>query len=152
MRTKFLFLKKLFQNSSLIVISIIITILFCEIILRIIGFSNIILTQEDKILGYRLKPGSEGWYQDEGRAYVKVNNQGWRDIDHSKEKPNNALRIAILGDSYAEAKQVPIEKTFWYVLKEDLLKCTKYKNRNIQVINFGVSGFGTTQQYLTLNP
>jgi len=57
-----------------------------------------------------LRPGAEGWWSKEGGAYVRINNGGLRDREHAKAKPTNALRIAVLGDSYAEALQVPIDR------------------------------------------
>ena len=85
------------------------------------------------------------------RGIVKINSNGLRDIEHKIFKPDNTIRIAILGDSFAEARSINIEDTFWYKLKKNLEPCNNFHSgKDIEVINFGVSEYGTTQQYLTL--
>jgi hypothetical protein len=93
---------------------------------------------------------AKGWYREEGEAYVQINSAGLRDHEHVKEKPADVLRIAILGDSYAEAFQVDIAKTFWSVMQEILSTCPGLGGRRVETINFGVSGFSTAQELLTL--
>lgn len=71
----------------------------------------------DEARGYALRPGMEGWFRKEGESYVRINSDGLRDRQHTKAKPENTLRIAVLGDSYAEALQVPMEQAFWAVME-----------------------------------
>ena len=56
----------------------------------------------------------------------------------------------MLGDSFAEARSIKLEKTFWFLLKENLKDCKSKNNKKIEVINFGVTEYGTTQQLITL--
>jgi hypothetical protein len=56
----------------------------------------------------------------------------------------------VLGDSYAEALQVPMEKTFWAVMERELQQCAALKGQKVEVINFGVSGYGTALELITL--
>ena len=42
------------------------------------------------------------------KAYVRINDDGLRDRAHTKEKPANTFRIAVLGDSYAERSHAAI--------------------------------------------
>ena len=100
------------------------------------------------VTGGTLAPHAEGWWMEEGLAYVTVNGEGFRDVDHIVPKPNGVLRIAVLGDSFAEALQVPQENAFWSVLNRKLRECPALGERNVEVLNFGVSGFGTTQELL----
>jgi len=72
------------------------------------------------------------------------------DREHSVTKPANTLRIALIGDSYAEAFSVPVEQAFWSVMKAKLEECNAASGKAIEVINFGVSGYGTAQELLTL--
>ena len=83
-------------------------------------------------------------------AYIRINSAGLRDREHTKIKPANTLRLAILGDSYAEALQVSMKETFWAVLERELAKCPYLSGRQVEVINFGVSGYGTAQELMTL--
>ncbi len=93
-------------------------------------------------------PQAEGWFQDEGKAYIKINKDGFRDVDHQKQKPKDTIRIAVLGDSFAAAMQVPLEETFWHLMEKEMAPCVNPKK--IEVLNFGVSGYGTAQELLTL--
>jgi len=95
-------------------------------------------------------PGFEVWFAREGRAYVQVNSAGLRDQEHSIDKPESVYRIAVLGDSAAEALQVEVKDTFWWLLQEKLARCAFQPGKRVEVINFGVSGFGTAQEYLML--
>jgi hypothetical protein len=128
--------------------------LFClvaiEIGLRVAGFSFPRFYIVDAHRGYSLRPGVTGWYRYEGEAYVRINSDGLRDREHNKIKPPNTLRVAVLGDSYAEALQVPFESSFCAVLERKLRECQASAGRDVEVINFGVSGYGTAQELITL--
>lgn len=121
-----------------------------EILLRILGFSYPSFYHYNDLIGVRHSPQAEGWFRKEGEAYIRINSDGLRDEEHRKQKPPDTFRIAILGDSYAEAFQVPLQNTFWKVMEHDLTTCHAFAEKNIEVINFGVSGYGTAQEYLTL--
>lgn len=55
-----------------------------------------------------------------------------------------------MGDSFTEAVQVDLKDTFWYKLELKLGKCPKFSEYEIEVLNFGVSGYGTAQELITL--
>jgi hypothetical protein len=114
--------------------------------LRIIGFDFPQFHERDDTVGLTLRAGAEGWYNEEGRAYVKVNSAGMRDVERTRAKPPGRLRVAVLGDSYTEAIQVDREKAYPALLEKHLDRCRP----GTEVLNFGVSGFGTAQQLLTL--
>jgi hypothetical protein len=124
--------------------------LFAEGALRILGISYPYFTQIDDVTGFSLRPNAEGWQMQGGKAYVKINSVGMRDREHVTEKPANTFRIAVLGDSYAEARQVDEGETFWGVMEQELKTCPALKGKTPEVLNFGVSGFGTTQESLLL--
>jgi hypothetical protein len=121
-----------------------------EIALRIINYSFPTFYSPDDYRGYVLTPRIEGWYRKEGESYVSINSDGLRDTEHSKQKPANTLRIAVIGDSYAEAFQVPLENAFWKVAENRLQNCSALGGQTVEFINFGVSGYGTAQQLITL--
>jgi lysophospholipase L1-like esterase len=119
-----------------------------EISCRIFGYSFPNFYTPDAALGYTLVPQTEGWYRREGQTYVHINSEGLRDREHTKKKPSNTIRVAVLGDSYAEALQVPMEQTWWHLVEEKLHACLAPSN--IEVLNFGVSGYGTAQELIML--
>lgn len=105
----------------------------------------------DRDLGWKLKPGVSGEWNGEGVSFVQVNSDGLRDREHTKTKPPNTLRVAVLGDSFTEAIQVPVEQTFWSKLERKLGNCDAVKGRKkVEVINFGVQGYGTAQELMML--
>lgn len=121
-----------------------------EAMLRLIDFSYPAFHMPDDVAGFRLRPGAKGWYRDEGMAYVRINSDGWRDVERSKEKPARTVRIAVLGDSFIEAVQVPLEATFTAQLEQELNYCQPFGVKAVEVLNFAVAGYGTAQELLTL--
>ncbi|HVS03013.1 MAG TPA: SGNH/GDSL hydrolase family protein [Thermoanaerobaculia bacterium] len=121
-----------------------------EVALRLLGISYPAFHTWDRHRGSALRPGASGWYREEGEAHVRVNSAGMRDREHAREKPPGTLRIAVLGDSFTEALQVPRDATFWAVLERELGRCLAPSGRTVEVLNFGVSGYGTAQELLTL--
>jgi hypothetical protein len=103
----------------------------------------------DPKTGVTHQPRAEGWWMVEGVTYITINDEGFRDRNHALAKPPDAFRVVVLGDSNAEAFQVPLEHTFWSVLERRLQSCPSLSRRPVEVLNFGVSGFGTTQELLT---
>jgi hypothetical protein len=73
-----------------------------------------------------------------------------RDREHAVAKPAGTYRIAVLGDSYAEAMQVDLERTFWSLLPKRLESCGFAGGKRVETLNFGVSGYGTSNELLTL--
>jgi lysophospholipase L1-like esterase len=135
---------------ALLLVSLIIGLLIAEVALRLIGYTYPLFYTTDTVRGYALQPGMSGWYRKEGESYVRINGDGQRDREHAKAKPADTLRIAVLGDSYAEALQVPLEDAFPVVMEGRLQSCPAFKGKLIEVLNFGVSGYGTAQELLTL--
>jgi hypothetical protein len=130
---------------------LLVLLLVAELGLRLVGYSVPSLYTADRDVGFSLRAGAEGWWRREGEAYIKINSDGLRDREHDREKPPRTLRIAVLGDSWAEALQVPVEKTFWNVMGRKLSECESLPGgQQVEVINFGVSGYGTAQELITL--
>jgi hypothetical protein len=138
------------KNLALVAASLAVALVLGEVALRLAGFSYPNFWVPDPVTGTALRPGMEGWQRDEGAAYVKVSSQGLRDREHSLVKPANTYRIAILGDSYAEAMQIDQDRAFWALLPKKLEACGFAGGKRIETINFGVSGYGTANELLTL--
>jgi len=138
------------KNAAVVCASLALALVIGEAALRLVGFSYPNFWQPDPLTGSTLRPGMEGWQRDEGRAYVKISGQGLRDREHAIAKPAGSYRIAVLGDSYAEAMQVDVERAFWALLPKKLEACGFAAGRNVETINFGVSGYGTGHELLTL--
>jgi hypothetical protein len=136
------------RDLALLVGGIVIALVVVEVGLRVAQFSYVSFFRPDDRLGLRLRENAEGWYRSEGEAFVRINSAGFRDRERSIAKPPDVYRIAVLGDSYAEALQVDLEKTFQVLLERRLNECKAFGGKRVEVLNFGVSSYGTAQQLL----
>jgi hypothetical protein len=143
-------LKRLAAKVLLVIGGLFIGCLAAEIVLRIAGYSYPIFYRSDPDLGYAPIPDLEGWFWVENKTYVRYNSQGFHDREHSREKPADTVRIAVLGDSFAEARQVPMESAFWAVMERRLQDCGAFRGKRVEAVNFGVSGYGTAGELLML--
>jgi hypothetical protein len=100
--------------------------------------------------GWGLNPGAHGRYTREGNADLRINQDGFRGPDYSRDKPSGVIRLAVLGDSYVEAMQVGEDETFTAVVGRKLADCPALKGHKIQALNFAVDGYGTAQELITL--
>lgn len=102
-------------------------------------------------VGYELRPHQEYTYASsagEFETQIRTNSRGLHDVEHALAKPTGVYRILILGDSYAQAREVPLEHNFARRL-EGLLNADPPPGVAFEVINMGHFGLGTTQEYLT---
>ncbi len=86
----------------------------------------------------------------EDRQYVRINSHGFRDRERNYTKAEDTVRIAVLGNSWTEALQVPLDKTYTSVLEQKLNKNSCFAGKQSEVLNFGVAGYSTAQELLTL--
>src|ERR1700704_4481560 len=142
--------RRSFAKLLLVLFGFLVGGLIAEIALRVAGYSYPEFYALDQSRGYALRPRAEGWYRKEGEAYVRINSDGLRDQEHSLTKPPGTIRIAVLGDSYPEALSVGMDEAFWWVMGRKLQECNAFPGKKIEVLNFGVSGYGTAQELLTL--
>ena len=98
-------------------------------------------------LGWSHIPNQEGYYKVDGkRVHIRINSKGLRDKEYPYKKGKGVFRILVLGDSFAEAFQVPLEDSFPKVLESQFNR----KQKAFEVINAGLSGVGTDYQLLFL--
>ncbi len=135
----------LLARLGLLAMGLLLGLAAAEIGLRLFGVSYPLPYVPDPYCGSRLRPGMVAEFTAEGHAWVRINQDGYRDCPHARRKPANTSRIAVLGDSFAEAFQVSREETFWAVLERELQAANVLGGQSVEVLNFGVSGFGTAQ-------
>ena len=122
----------------------------CECLLRLTGISYPQFYAPDPHCASRLLAGASGWWISEGRAFVRINSDALRDREHLLRKPADVVRVAVLGDSYTEALQVDAGDAFWAVAERELKLREPIDGREVEFVNFGVSGYGTAQELLML--
>lgn len=95
--------------------------------------------------GWVLEPEATAWIRTRDYAVsVSTNSRGFRDVEHSLAPAGGTYRVVVLGDSFMEAYQVPLEHSFSRLLETRLRDC------GVEVINLGVGGYGTAQELVTL--
>jgi lysophospholipase L1-like esterase len=93
----------------------------------------------NKKLGYELIPES---FSFEDNTWYRINKDGIRDEDYARIKPANTYRIAAVGDSCTFGMAVDLKDTWPKQLEKELQR----SRANVEVINFGVMGYNTTQE------
>ena len=113
-----------------------------------IGFlkrSGLIRSSDDCEIVYELEPDLDAYFS---LAKLRTNSQGLRDREYSIRKPDNAYRVAVLGDSITMAFGVDIEDAYHSVLEEAYN--AESDHEKYEFINFGVGGYSLVQYLATL--
>jgi hypothetical protein len=80
-------------------------------------------------------------------VWFRINSKGLRaDREYPYEKPAGTKRIVCLGDSFTAGYEVDLEDCFTRVLERELTA----QGRAVEVLDAGVSGFGTAEELLYL--
>ncbi|HYC23058.1 MAG TPA: hypothetical protein VEI94_10160 [Candidatus Bathyarchaeia archaeon] len=110
--------------------------------------------QMHPLFGWFHVPSSTGWGQVclsprryEWRIVNRINSNGLNDRERSYEKAPGTFRILVLGDSFTEAAQLPIEDGFVSRL-ERKLATRAGSSRRYEVLNTGVSAWSTDNELL----
>jgi hypothetical protein len=140
------------------IFGIIVALLVLEIGLRLIpqaqldalverSSQRLALYRLDPRIGWSLKPEGETVIttRDDRSIPIQINSLGLRDTEHPYQKPPGVFRILMLGDSFTEALDVKLEESYPYLVEQCL---TDRLNMPVEVINAGVSGYGTPEEYL----
>lgn len=141
-------LPQLARNLLLAGAALLASLLVCELLLRLLGVGYPVYVWTDPVRGAAHIPGMKGGErQSDGRSLVEINSDGLRGPEVALDHPPGTFRIALLGDSYIQAFEVPFGKTVGEVLERRL---SALRKTPVEVLNFGVGGYGTSQELLTL--
>lgn len=95
--------------------------------------------------GIRWNYGSSNPFDREFLVPLAFDSSGLRGNPGAPDMDSGALRILMLGNSFLEALQVPVERTSAEVLKAGLEARMPPGYRRVQVFNTGVSSYGVGQ-------
>ena len=137
-------------HLGLVLFGVLLALVTLEIGLRLLGLEGSGLYTYDRNTGWTLRPNASRLQDQEGRAFVQVSSAGLRDREHSYRKPPNTFRIAMLGDSFTEAKHVSLDHTFCAVIERRLASCPALAGKTVETLNFGCDSYGTAQELMTL--
>lgn len=130
-------------------LSVLAALAVLELGLRAAGVSYPEFNRLDERLGWAPRPGLEGGYAVAGTR-VRINAEGFRDRDHAPARPAGGFRVAVLGDSFVEAREVALADTFWKVMERRLQRCLGPGRAPVEVLGFGVNGYGPPQELIVL--
>jgi hypothetical protein len=135
-------------NALIVAASCLVALAAFELGVRLLRPQPMASVARSPRLGWMHKPNTEMVYERrEFRVPVRFSSFGLRDREYPLQKPPGTLRIAWLGDSFVEALQVPLDSCATERLEARLAATA---GRRSEVLNFGVSGYGTCQQLLLL--
>lgn len=103
-----------------------------------------VATPKSALYGWHMPLGGIVPFEDPDtgeQTAIQLNSQGWKDVEHTTEKPAGITRILFVGDSVTYGV-VPLEKLYSRKV-EELLKARGYPS--VEVISMGMPGYGTDQ-------
>lgn len=135
------------HHTVLVIASLLFTLLSLELYFRIFDPQTLYMSRPDPVLGWVHVANMTG-YRNESclKTTFHFNSEGMRDVEHTYDKPPGVYRIAVIGDSFVNAQEVDLEDTFFRRLQHIL----RGQGYNVEVLGFGVRGFGTDQEYRLL--
>lgn len=149
-------LKTVFVGTMLFLGSTILFFIVAEGITRLVMPTSVklrIMHQPDEKLGYKMAPHFEMRHvTTEFDNIIKINSEGLRDVEHKDGKDPSSYRILVLGDSFTFGLGVDMEESYPKVLESMLNKnpLLNGDKKRFEVINSGIQGFGTEQEFLYL--
>jgi GDSL-like Lipase/Acylhydrolase family len=87
----------------------------------------------------------QAWLGGPDAGHVRINNLGLRGSEVATPPAAGAVRVAVVGDSYVFGIGVDEEHLFTTRLEQLLAQSL---GRRVEVVNLGVSGYSTDQEYL----
>jgi len=141
-------------RTALAIASLVLSLLIAEAVLRLVLHGSILpltarstagrVRDPHPVLGWVGRPNVDVWRRQlDYLVRIRTSSRGFRDVEHALEKPTNVKRVVVLGDSFMEATQTSLETSFSRVLEAKL-------GPGFEVINLGMSGYGTLQERLLL--
>jgi len=140
-------LSPLAANSLLVLAAVVVSLLVCELLLRLLGVTYPVLDWTDPVRGVAFIPGARSAPRKDGGSTIEINSDGRRGPETTIARKPGTYRIALIGDSFVAGFDVRFEATAGEVLARRL---TALRGSPVEVLNFGHGGYGTTQEYLTL--
>jgi len=140
-------LKRVLVNLLLLLGTFLCCILVLEVGLWLFASAPLVKDCVDSDLGWRHIPNARFVHsRKEFKVLVSYNSFGMRDTEHDLIKPPGVFRIAVLGDSFMEGSQVPLDSVYSKVLERLL----REKGVCCETLNFGVNNYGTDQEVILL--
>lgn len=154
--------RRVLLTAALVVFAGLAALGIAEVVLRLIPIPGIAYHSfyYDPVTGGKFYPHSTLMYRSPDGVQItrRANAWGFPDVEHELAPAPGTLRVGFFGDSYTDARQVPLEDTFFRLIEDDLnaripelVGETNRRGepvRHVETIAFGVTGRSTLQSYL----
>jgi hypothetical protein len=121
-----------------------------ELLLRVVPIPGVSYHSfmYDAVTGQRFYPNTTVIYRSSRGDVVRrrVNSWGYLDSEHALDKPPGVRRIGFFGDSFVEARQVPLDRTFHKIVETRLNASSA--GRKYECIAVAMMGYSTLQSRL----
>ena len=134
------------RNLKTVVVSVVAAVIAIEIALRALGLAYPEIHRLDPELGWSPRPLLKSSAGFATHAPIEINSAGFRDHEHPLQKSADVFRIAVLGDSFVEGREVEFDDLFWRVANREM-NC-KPSGKRPEILGFGVNGYSTAQELL----
>jgi len=142
--------KNIIWKIALSLSSCILTLLLLEIGVRVflpVTLPKIIVKRDSPPdikgkLGF-VEPFFEGTFlSEEYQIEIKINSEGFRDVEHESIKPKGVFRVLVVGDSFTHGMGVEAAQVYSKILQKFLNEKSQYKmlrgyNASSHVENYG---------------
>jgi hypothetical protein len=143
-------LRKAGVSALLVIGSAAVALAAAELLLRVVPIPGISYHSFlfDEVTGQRFYPNTIVIYRSSRGDVVRrrVNSWGYLDAEHTLQKPPGVTRIGFFGDSFVEARQVPLDRAF-YEIVESRLNSSPSGGR-YECIAMAMMGYSTLQSRL----
>ena len=140
-------LKRLAKKLALLACTLLVTVVFAEVAVRLFTDTVPPLIVKDPVIGRHYEPGFEGRVyvaESDRKILLRFNDVGFRGPDRPMKKPEGVCRVAVLGDSMIASVAVEEEDTMVCRLEKMLNR--SHPQVKWEVLNFGVSGSSPGQE------
>jgi hypothetical protein len=141
--------RKVFREIALQLLIVVVTLAAIEVLLRVIDLRELrdgygqgypVVHRYDPELGWLPIPSSVGAFAGSRTISIRHNSLGLRDVEHARsDRPT----ILFVGDSFVWGYDVEANERFTDLLRAEL--------PGLEIVNAGVNGYGTDQEYLLLD-
>jgi hypothetical protein len=147
--------RELLGGLTLLLVSTALMLLAIEYAFRyVLGDSIVLFPRNHAAAQYgpyvlrSMVPNTVFWHQSiDGRWRFRTNNKGFRDDrNYAYDKSPGTFRVLVLGDSHTAGFEVHQSEVFTHVLETSL----RHRGVKVEVLNTGISGFGTAEHLVFL--
>lgn len=136
---------KITKQILLFIVAFTSIMILSEIFIRTTYLSNVSSTEFYDDIGRGRRKNLKYLYFNEGFGIGKFNEYRYIGEVNPPKKPNETIRIALLGDSYVESFQV-FERNYFGNIAENILS-KRYPEKHFEILNFGRSGYDIGNNY-----